>query len=136
MLGGHAAEELVYGELSTGAHNDLERATAVARAMVTRYGMSGRLGPLTFGSEGGPGFLRRSGAPWEGGEREYSEETARTIDEEVRRVVEQTYERVRALLGAKKEILLRAAEVLKVRETLEGDELRRLLAGDPVPAAV
>jgi cell division protease FtsH len=136
MLGGHAAEELVYGELSTGAHNDLERATAVARAMVMRYGMSGRLGPLTFGSEGGPGFLRRSGAPWEGGEREYSEETARTIDEEVRRVVEQTYERVRALLGAKKEILLRAAEVLKVRETLEGDELRRLLAGDPVPAAV
>jgi cell division protease FtsH len=136
MLGGHAAEELVYGELSTGAHNDLERATAVARAMVTRYGMSGRLGPLTFGSEAGPGFLRRSGAPWEGGEREYSEETARTIDEEVRRVVEQTYERVRALLGAKKEILLRAAEVLKVRETLEGDELRRLLAGDPVPAAV
>jgi cell division protease FtsH len=136
MLGGHAAEELVYGELSTGAHNDLERATAVARAMVMRYGMSGRLGPLTFGGEGGPSFLRRSGAGWEGGEREYSEETARTIDEEVRRVVEQTYERVRALLGAKKEILLRAAEVLKVRETLAGDELRHLLAGDPVPAGV
>jgi cell division protease FtsH len=136
MLGGHAAEELVYGELSTGAHNDLERATALARAMVMRYGMSGRLGPLTFGSDGGPGFLRRGGTGWEGGEREYSEETARTIDEEVRRVVEQTYERVRALLGAKKEILLRAAELLKVRETLEGDDLRRALAGDPVPAAV
>jgi cell division protease FtsH len=134
MLGGHAAEELVYGELSTGAHNDLERATALARAMVMRYGMSERLGPLTFGSDGGSGFLRRLGAGWEGGEREYSEETARTIDEEVRRVVDQTYERVRAILGAKKEILLRAADVLKVRETLEGDELRRLLAGDPVPA--
>ena len=134
MLGGHAAEELVYGELSTGAHNDLERATAVARAMVMRYGMSARLGPLTFGGDGSPGFLRRNGAGWEGGEREYSEETARAIDEEVRRIVDQTYERVRALLGAKKEILLRAAEVLKVRETLEGDELRRLLAGVPVPA--
>ena len=59
MLGGHAAEELVYGELSTGAHNDLERATALARAMVMRYGMSERLGPLTFGGDGGPGFLRR-----------------------------------------------------------------------------
>ena len=133
MLGGHAAEELVYGELSTGAHNDLERATGLARAMVMRYGMSERLGPLTFGGEGGPGFLRRNGPGWEGGEREYSEETARTIDEEVRRIVDQTYERVRALLSAKKEVLLRAAEVLKVRETLEGDELRRLLAGDPVP---
>jgi cell division protease FtsH len=133
MLGGHAAEELVYGELSTGAHNDLERATGVARAMVMRYGMSARLGPLTFGGEGGPGFLRRNGAGWEGGEREYSEETARAIDEEVRRVVDQTYERVRALLGAKKDVLLRAAEVLKVRETLQGDELRRLLAGEPAP---
>jgi cell division protease FtsH len=135
MLGGHAAEELVYGELSTGAHNDLERATGVARAMVMRYGMSERLGPLAFGGEGGPGFLRRSGPGWEGGEREYSEETARAIDEEVRRIIDETYERVRKLLGAKKEILLRAAEVLKVRETLEGDELRRLLAGDAVPAS-
>jgi cell division protease FtsH len=133
MLGGHAAEELVYGELSTGAHNDLERATALARAMVMRYGMSERLGPLTFGGDGGPGFLRRNGAGWEGGEREYSEETARAIDEEVRRIVDQTHERVRALLGAKKDALLRAAAVLKVRETLEGDELRRLLAGEPVP---
>jgi cell division protease FtsH len=136
LLGGHVAEELVYGELSTGAHNDLERATALARAMVMRYGMSERLGPLTFGGDGGgPGFLRRNGAGWEGGEREYSEETARAIDEEVRRIVEETYDRVRGLLGAKKAILLRAAEVLKRRETLEGDELRRLLAGEPVPAS-
>jgi cell division protease FtsH len=133
-LGGHVAEELVYGELSTGAHNDLERATALARAMVKRYGMSERLGPIAFGDDGGPGFLRRGGPSWEGGEREYSEETARAIDEEVRRIVEETYDRVRGLLGAKKPTLLRAAEVLKRRETLEGDELRRLLAGEPVPA--
>jgi cell division protease FtsH len=134
LLGGHVAEELVYGELSTGAHNDLERATALARAMVMRYGMSERLGPLTFGDSDGPGFLRKGGAGWEGGERAYSEDTARAIDEEVRRIVEESYERVRALLRTKKETLLRAAEVLKQRETLDGEELRRLLAGEPVPA--
>jgi cell division protease FtsH len=134
MLGGHAAEELVYGELSTGAHNDLERATGLARAMVMRYGMSERLGPLTFGGDGGPSFLRRSGTGWEPSEREYSEDTARAIDEEVRRIIDVTYERVRAILGSKKDVLLRAAEVLKVRETLEGEELRRILAGEPLPA--
>src|SRR5262245_23884764 len=134
LVGGHVAEELVYGELSTGAHNDLERATALARAMVMRYGMSERLGPLTFGGNGGPGFLRRAGTAWEGGEREYSEETARAIDEEVRRIVEETYDRVRRLLAAKKPTLLQAAQVLKRRETIEGEELRRLLAGEPVPA--
>ncbi|HZS33169.1 MAG TPA: ATP-dependent zinc metalloprotease FtsH [Methylomirabilota bacterium] len=134
LLGGHVAEELVYGELSTGAHNDLERATALGRAMVTRYGMSERLGPLTFGDGQGPGFLRRNGVGWEGGDREYSEETARAIDEEVRRIIEETYDRVRALLTQKKETLLRAAELLKQRETLEGEELRRLLSGEPVPA--
>jgi cell division protease FtsH len=134
LVGGHVAEELVYGELSTGAHNDLERATALARAMVVRYGMSEKLGPLTFGGSDGPGFLRRGGPGWEGGERQYSEETARAIDEEVRRIVEETYDRVRGLLAAKKSTLLQAAQVLKRRETLEGEELRRLLAGDPVPA--
>ena len=102
--------------------------------MVMRYGMSERLGPLTFGGDGGPSFLRRNGAGWEAGEREYSEETARAIDEEVRRIIDVIYERVRALLGSKKDVLLRAAEVLKVRETLDGEELRRLLAGEPLPA--
>ena len=134
LLGGHVAEELVYGELSTGAHNDLERATALARAMVTRYGMSERIGPLAFGEQDGPGFLRR-GFAWDGHEREYSEETARTIDEEVRRIVDQIYERVRSLLGAKKDALLRAAAVLKRRETLDGTEIRELLAGEVLPVA-
>ncbi|MGH7318856.1 MAG: ATP-dependent zinc metalloprotease FtsH [Candidatus Rokuibacteriota bacterium] len=136
LLGGHVAEEMVYGELSTGAHNDLERATELARLMVTQYGMSERLGPLTFGDGGGPGFLRKHALPWAGpGERAYSEETARVIDEEVRRIVERTYERVRGLLAGKKDILLRVAGVLKQRETLQGDELRTLLAGEPVPRA-
>src|SRR5574342_132319 len=80
LLGGRVAEELVYGEVSTGAHNDLERATALARAMVMRYGMSERLGLATYG-EHVPLFLKGSGM---GGERDYSEATARAIDEEVR----------------------------------------------------
>jgi len=133
LLGGHVAEEMVYGELSTGAHNDLERATELARLMVTKYGMSERLGPMTFGDGGGPAFLRKNGLPWGGGEREYSEETARIIDEEVRQIVERTYERVRTLLGAKRETLLHAAAVLKQQETLEGEQLRALLAGRPTP---
>ncbi|OGL05165.1 MAG: cell division protein FtsH [Candidatus Rokubacteria bacterium RIFCSPLOWO2_02_FULL_68_19] len=127
MLGGRVAEEIVYGEVSTGAHNDLERATDLARLMVTRYGMSERLGPLTFGDDQRGQFLRGAGFPVE---RDYSEETARVIDEEVRAIVERSLARVRGLLGAKKAILLRGAEELKTRETLEGEPLRRLLAGE------
>jgi cell division protease FtsH len=134
LLGGHVAEELVYGELSTGAHNDLERATALARAMVTRFGMSERLGPVAYGEQGGPGFLRK-GFPWDGGEREFSEETARTVDEEIRRLIEEIYERVRSILSAKKDTLLRAAAVLKRQETLGAEEIRRLLAVEAVPAS-
>jgi cell division protease FtsH len=135
LLGGHVAEELVYGELSTGAHNDLDRATELARLMVTKYGMSERVGPLTFGDGDGPGFLRK-GLPWGGEERQYSEETARMIDQEVRQIVEATYERVRGLLAARKDALLRAAAVLKQRETLDGEELRALLVvGPPVSGA-
>ncbi|MEK6665565.1 MAG: ATP-dependent zinc metalloprotease FtsH [candidate division NC10 bacterium] len=127
MLGGRVAEEIVYGEVSTGAHNDLDRATDLARLMVTRYGMSERLGPLTFGDDQRGQFLRGAGFPVE---RDYSEETARVIDEEVRAIVERSLARVRGLLGAKKAILLRGAEELKTRETLEGEPLRRLLAGE------
>jgi hypothetical protein len=89
-----------------GARDDLplERATELARLMVTQYGMSERLGPLTYGEPGGPTFLRRNGLAWGGGEKGYSEETARLIDEAVRQI-----------------------------ETLDGDELRALLAGGPVP---
>ncbi len=127
MLGGRVAEEIVYGEVSTGAHNDLERATDLARLMVTRYGMSERLGPLTFGDDQRGQFLRGAGFPVE---RDYSEETARVIDEEVRAIVERSLARVRGILGAKKATLLRGAEELKTRETLEGESLRRLLAGE------
>src|SRR2546426_3021388 len=126
LLGGRVAEELVYGEVSTGAHNDLERATEIARLMVTKYGMSERVGLATFG-ERTPRFLKGSGV---GGDREYSEETARAIDEEVRAILERIHDRVRGILTTKKAVLIAAARELKRTETLEGERLRRALAGE------
>ena len=126
LLGGRVAETLVYGEVSTGAHNDLERATELARLMVMKYGMSERLGLATYG-ERGPLFLKGSGI---GGEREYSDATARAIDEEVRAILDRTQDRVNGLLTAKKSVLVHAAAELKRVETLEGDRLKRLLAGE------
>jgi cell division protease FtsH len=128
LLGGRVAEELVYGEISTGAHNDLERATEMARLMVTKYGMSERMGLATYG-ERSPLFLKGSGM---GGERDYSEETARGIDEEVRAILDRTHDRVQGLLTTKKAILVSGAEALKRTETLEGERLRRALAGETV----
>jgi cell division protease FtsH len=125
LLGGRVAEELVYGEISTGAHNDLERATELARLMVTKYGMSERLGLATYG-ERAPLFLKGPG----GGDREYSDATARTIDEEVSAILDRTQDRVRGLLTAKKSMLMHVAAELKRVETLEGDRLKRLLAGE------
>src|SRR2546422_16369 len=127
LLGGRVAEELVYGEVSTGAHNDLERATEIARLMVTKYGMSERVGLATFGDRT-PLFLKGTGM----GERDYSEETARTIDAEVRAILDQTHDRVRGILTAKKAVLVAAAQELKRLETLEGEPLRRALAGEGV----
>jgi cell division protease FtsH len=129
LLGGRAAEEIVYGEISTGAHNDLDRATELARLMVTQYGMSEKLGPMTFGAGQQALFLKGAGLP---PERDYSEETARAIDEETRAIIDRIYDRVRDLMLARKPVLVAAAAELKQRETLEGDRLRALLAGSPV----
>jgi cell division protease FtsH len=128
LLGGRAAEEVVYGEISTGAHNDLERATEMARLMIVQYGMSEKLGPMTFG--GGPQsmFLKGAGLPHE---REYSDETALAIDNETRAIIDKIYDRVRDLVQRRKAVLMAAATELKQRETLEGDRLRELLAGNP-----
>jgi cell division protease FtsH len=133
LLGGRVAEELVYGEVSTGAHNDLERATELARHMVMKYGMSERIGLVTFG-ESSPLFLRGQRTPW-GSERDYSEETARVIDEEVRAILDRTHDRVRGILTTKKAVLTAAASELKRTETLEGDRLRRILAGEGLEIA-
>jgi cell division protease FtsH len=128
LLGGRVAEEIIYGEISTGAHNDLERATEVARLMVMQYGMSEQLGPMTFGGGQQAMFLRGSGLPHE---REYSEESARRIDGETRSIIDRIYDRVRDLLTARKRVLVEAAAELKQKETLEGDRLRQLLVGEP-----
>jgi cell division protease FtsH len=101
----------------------------MARLMVTQYGMSEHLGPMTFGGGQQPVFLRGSGL---GSEREYSEATARVIDDETRTIIERSYDRVRSLVSAKKRVLMDAAAELKLKETLEGDRLRELLAGEPV----
>src|SRR6266508_1920542 len=129
LLGGRVAEEVVYGEISTGAHNDLERATEMARLMVMQYGMSPELGPMTFGGGQQALFLRGSGLPQE---REYSDDTARSIDSETRAIIDKIYDRVRGLITDRKPVLLAAAAELKAKETLEGDRLRQLLAGDLV----
>jgi cell division protease FtsH len=131
LLGGRVAEEIIYGEISTGAHNDLERATEMARLMVMQYGMSEQLGPMTFGGGQQAVFLRGSGLPQE---REYSEESARRIDAETRAIIDRIYDRVRALLTTRKRVLVEAATELKQKETLEGDRLRELLAGEPTGA--
>ena len=128
LLGGRAAEEVVYGEISTGAHNDLERSTEMARLMVMQYGMSETLGPMTFGGGQQALFLKGAGITQE---REFSDETARVIDAETRAIVDKIYDRVRGLITDRKPVLLSAAAELKAKETLEGDRLRRLLAGDP-----
>jgi cell division protease FtsH len=129
LLGGRAAEEVVYGEISTGAHNDLERATEMARLMVMQYGMSEHLGPMTFGGGQQALFLKGAGIA---AEREYSEDTARTIDSETRAIIDRIYDRVRGLVTDRKLVLLAAAAELKAKETLEGDRLRHLLAGEAV----
>jgi cell division protease FtsH len=129
LLGGRAAEEVVYGEISTGAHNDLDRATEMARLMVMQYGMSEHLGPMTFGGGRQALFLKGAGIT---AEREYGEDTARAIDSETRAIIDRIYDRVRGLITDRKLVLLAAAAELKAKETLEGDRLRHLLAGEPV----
>jgi cell division protease FtsH len=128
LLGGRVAEELVYGEVSTGAHNDLDRATELARLMVMKYGMSERVGLVTFGDRTPP-FLKGAGMPW-GGERDWSEDTARIIDSEVREILDRTHDRVRGILTTKKATLVAGAAELKRVETLDGERLRRVLAGE------
>jgi cell division protease FtsH len=134
LLGGRTAEEIACGTISTGAQDDLERATAIARQMVCRFGMSDALGPLTWGHNDGLRLVRGQ----EVVERDYSEETARAIDAEVRRIVEVSHTRAAGLLGARRVALDAIGRALLVRETLERVELEAL-AGTPrrlVTAAV
>ena len=125
-LGGHVAEELVFGEMSTGPGNDIQKVTHLARAMVTRYGMSERLGPRTFGRKEELVFLGREISE----QRDYSEKVAEEIDEEVRRIISEAHENARRILNAHRDKLDQLARRLLEVETLEGETLRGLLASD------
>jgi cell division protease FtsH len=127
LFGGRVAEELVFDEISTGAHNDLTRATDIARRMVIEYGMSSKFGPLAFETKRGPVFLDGGYTP----PKEYSEETAREIDQEVSRIIQETYARVRNVLTKRRDDLERLARRLLEKEVVEGDELRELLDVSP-----
>jgi len=126
LLGGRVAEELVFGDVSTGAMNDLQRATDIARSMVTEYGMSDRLGPLTYNREPRSAFLDLGVGQRT---REYSEQTAESIDEEITRIIEETYQQARSILRGRKETLDRLARILLEKESIEGDELKDFIAG-------
>jgi cell division protease FtsH len=128
LLGGRAAEELIYEEVSTGGHDDLSKATDIARSMVTTYGMSPKLGQVTFDKDRRNLFLQVPGESRARGE--YSEETAREIDGEVRRIIDEQRERVAEILAERHEVLLSAARVLLAKETISGQELRGMLSQD------
>src|SRR5690348_5478501 len=129
MMGGRLAEEIFLSQMSTGAGNDIERATDMARKMVCEWGMS-KLGPLTFGKKDEQIFLGREIAQ----HRDFSEETAREIDAEVRRFVGAGYENAKKLILENRDALARIAEALLEREVLDANELKLILEGKPLPA--
>ena len=132
-LGGRIAEEIVFGEeeVTTGASNDLQQVARVARQMVTRFGMSDRLGPVALGRQQGNMFMGRDIMA----ERDFSEETAATIDDEVRLLVEQAYRRAKDVLVGNRHVLNALAEMLVDKETVDADELQNLLANSDVKMA-
>ncbi|MBY3598434.1 ATP-dependent zinc metalloprotease FtsH [Rhizobium bangladeshense] len=127
LLGGRAAEWIVYGHPSTGAADDLVKVTDIARAMVTRYGMTEKLGHVALEKDR-RSFLATDQPYYGPQEREYSDETAATVDEEVRRIVDETFDRTVALLRERKTTLERAAQLLLQKETLNESDLKLLLA--------
>jgi len=129
-LGGRSAEEIVFGDLSTGAADDLHRATDIARAMIVDYGMSTKLGPVAFGQNGRA--ERMMMFPGEG--PQLAAGTAQAIDEEIRELVDQSRDRAMASLKDDRELLDKLSEVLIAREVVDGDELRRWVDGEqPIP---
>lgn len=124
LLGGRKAEEMVLGDISTGSSNDLERATSIARSMVTKYGMSDKLGPITFGSEHDEVFLGKDF----GHMRNYSEEVAAEIDREIKNIIENAYKKVETLLRENINKLHKVAEALLEKEKLEGFEFEEIIA--------
>jgi cell division protease FtsH len=126
-LGGRAAEEIVFGEITTGASNDLEKVTETAKQMVMRFGMSERLGPRVFGHDRGQPFLGREFSA----EPDYSDEIAREIDDEIRRIVESAHQTAKGLLNERRAELDRISKLLLERETIDAKQFVALLEGKP-----
>lgn len=122
MLGGRAAEQLILNDISTGASNDIERATKIAREMVTKYGMSKRLGTIMFGSGQEEVFLGRDF----GHQRDYSEHTADIIDEEVKKIIDTAYERALRILSENVDKLHIVAGILLEKEKIDGAEFEAI----------
>jgi cell division protease FtsH len=129
LMGGRAAEEMFLSHMTTGAGNDIQRATELARKMVCEWGMSERLGPLTFGQKEEQIFLGKEFAR----HRDYSEETAITIDTEIRRIVTESYDRAVKVMAEHRDVVERIAKALLERETLAADEIEALMEGRPLP---
>jgi cell division protease FtsH len=127
LMGGRIAEDTFLGSITTGASNDIERATELARAMVCEYGMS-EMGPLTFGKKEEQIFLGREIAQ----HRDFSEDTAIKIDEQVKKIVTSQFERAKAIIEENRDTMIRLAECLLERESLDGVEIRRIVAGLPL----
>jgi cell division protease FtsH len=132
LLGGRIAEEITMNGMTTGAGNDLERSTEMARKMVCEWGMSDAMGPLTFGKKEEQIFLGREIAQ----HQDYSEDTAIRIDHEIKRFVTSNYERARGVLEEHKHALLRIAEELLAREVLDAEQVRRIVAGEALEELV
>ena len=130
LLGGRVAESISLDDISTGASNDIERATTIARSMVTKYGMSEKLGPLVFGSQHDEVFLGKDFAQT----RNFSENTAAEIDSEIRNFVDSAYEKTKDILNANKSKLQRVAEFLLEREKMSGMEFEKIMSDDFLPA--
>jgi cell division protease FtsH len=127
-LGGHAAEKVIFGEMSTGAENDIGKATKIARKMVKEYGMSDRLGPVALGHKEELIFLGRE----IGEQKNYSEKVAEAIDEEIRRLIDEAYATAVQIIEDKREILDNLADALVRLETLEGDQLELIFSGQRI----
>lgn len=129
-LGGRLAEEAVFGQLTTGAADDFKKATQLARSMVTEWGMSEALGPLSYAEKEESGFLGQSY------HKDYSEETAKEIDDEVRQIISEQYARAKVIIAEHREQLDAIAEALLERETLGREEIEAIMSGNDLPPAV
>jgi cell division protease FtsH len=128
-MGGRAAEDLVFNHFSTGASNDLQQATHAARRMVCKFGMSEKLGPVSYGDDEQDVFLGRDFVS----RKDYSEKKSQEIDDEVTAILSERYDSARQTLVDHRQVLDAIAEALLERETLSAEDLRRLVAGEPLP---